>query len=66
MVLDGIKVNTSPTDFYPIQSVQLAASRARRGSCSARSLERELDPVGQRDTRCSAAGSAAEPSDEER
>jgi branched-chain amino acid transport system substrate-binding protein len=24
MVIDGIKVNTSPTDFYPIQSVQLA------------------------------------------
>ena len=24
MVLDGIKVNTSPTDFYPIQSVRLA------------------------------------------
>src|SRR5215510_7464126 len=24
MVLDGIKVNTSPTDFYPIQSVRMA------------------------------------------
>ena len=24
MVLDGIKANTSPTDFYPIQSVRLA------------------------------------------
>jgi branched-chain amino acid transport system substrate-binding protein len=24
MVLDGIKVNTSPTDFYPIQAVRLA------------------------------------------
>ena len=24
MVLPGIKVNTSPTDFYPIQSVRLA------------------------------------------
>ena len=24
MLLPGIKVNTSPTDFYPIQSVQLA------------------------------------------
>ena len=23
MLLPGIKVNTSPTDFYPIQSVQL-------------------------------------------
>jgi branched-chain amino acid transport system substrate-binding protein len=24
MVLDGIKVNTSPTDSYPIQSVRMA------------------------------------------
>ncbi len=24
MVINGIKVNTSPTDFYPIQSVRLA------------------------------------------
>jgi len=24
MVIEGIKVNTSPTDFYPIQSVRLA------------------------------------------
>jgi hypothetical protein len=24
MVLEGIKVNTSPTDFYPIQSVRMA------------------------------------------
>jgi len=24
LLLPGIKVNTSPTDFYPIQSVQLA------------------------------------------
>ena len=24
MVLEGIKVNTSPTDFYPIQSVRKA------------------------------------------
>ena len=24
MILAGIKVNTSPTDFYPIQSVQLS------------------------------------------
>lgn len=23
MLLPGIKINTSPTDFYPIQSVQL-------------------------------------------
>jgi branched-chain amino acid transport system substrate-binding protein len=23
MMLPGIKINTSPTDFYPIQSVQL-------------------------------------------
>jgi len=23
MLLPGIKVNTSPTDFYPLQSVQL-------------------------------------------
>ena len=25
MMLHGIKVNTSPTDFYPIQSVKLDA-----------------------------------------
>ena len=25
MALPGIKINTSPTDFYPIQSVQLQA-----------------------------------------
>ena len=38
LLLPGIKVNTSATDFYPLQSVQLAqASRARPGSCSARS-----------------------------
>jgi branched-chain amino acid transport system substrate-binding protein len=24
ILLPGIKINTSPTDFYPIQSVQLA------------------------------------------
>jgi branched-chain amino acid transport system substrate-binding protein len=24
MLLPGIKINTSPTDFYPIQSVRLA------------------------------------------
>ena len=24
MLLPGIKLNTSPTDYYPIQSVQLA------------------------------------------
>jgi branched-chain amino acid transport system substrate-binding protein len=24
MALPGIKINTSPTDFYPIQSVRLA------------------------------------------
>ncbi len=24
LLLPGIKINTSPTDFYPIQSVQLA------------------------------------------
>jgi branched-chain amino acid transport system substrate-binding protein len=24
MVMPGIKVNTSPTDFYPVQSVRLA------------------------------------------
>jgi branched-chain amino acid transport system substrate-binding protein len=24
MLLPGIKVNTSPTDFYPLQSVQLS------------------------------------------
>jgi branched-chain amino acid transport system substrate-binding protein len=25
LLLPGIKINTSPTDFFPIQSVQLAA-----------------------------------------
>jgi branched-chain amino acid transport system substrate-binding protein len=24
MVIDGIKVNTSPTDYYPLQAVRLA------------------------------------------
>src|SRR5215510_10564417 len=30
MVLDGIKVNTSPTDFYPIQSVRMARFKGEK------------------------------------
>jgi branched-chain amino acid transport system substrate-binding protein len=30
MVLEGIKVNTSPTDFYPIQAVQLARFKGEK------------------------------------
>jgi branched-chain amino acid transport system substrate-binding protein len=30
MVLDGIKVNTSPTDFYPLQSVRLARFKGEK------------------------------------
>ena len=37
LLLPGITVSTSPTDYYPIQAVQLRASRARPGSCSATS-----------------------------
>jgi len=37
LLLPGITVNTSPTDYYPVQAVQLSASRPRPGSCSATS-----------------------------
>jgi branched-chain amino acid transport system substrate-binding protein len=30
MVLEGIKANTSPTDFYPIQSVRLARFKGEK------------------------------------
>ena len=30
MVLDGIKVNTSPTDYYPLQSVRLARFKGEK------------------------------------
>ena len=30
MVLEGIKVNTSPTDFYPLQSVRLARFKGEK------------------------------------
>ena len=29
MVLDGIKANTSPTDFYPLQSVKTGTLQGR-------------------------------------
>ena len=31
MLLPGIKVNTSPTDYYPVQQLQLCASTASAG-----------------------------------
>ncbi len=37
LLLPGIKINTSATDFYPIQSVRWPASRAKPSSCSATS-----------------------------
>ncbi len=37
LLLPGITVNTSPTDFYPVQSMRLARFRARAGICSATS-----------------------------
>ena len=30
MILDGVKVNTSPTDFYPLQSVQLSRFKGEK------------------------------------
>ena len=35
MLLPGIKINTSPTDFAPVKQVQMGRSTARAGSCSA-------------------------------
>ena len=37
VLLPGIKINTSPTDFAPIESEQLATSTARSGCGSAKS-----------------------------
>ena len=37
VLLPGIKINTSPTDFAPISQLQLIGSRASSGSCSATS-----------------------------
>ena len=36
MLLPGIKINTSPTDFAPVKQVQMASSTASAGICSAR------------------------------
>ena len=36
LLLPGIKINTSPTDFYPIQSVQLARFKGETWERSAR------------------------------
>ena len=36
-LLPGVKINTSPTDFAPIEQLQMSASRARSGRCSATS-----------------------------
>ena len=35
MLLPGIKINTSPTDFYPIESDAAGQVRRPSGSCSA-------------------------------
>ena len=35
--IPGIHIKTTPTDFYPIEQVQMMSSPARSGSCSARS-----------------------------
>ncbi len=46
MVLDGIKVNTSATDFYPIQSVRLARFKGEKlGAVRRDHLERGREPV---------------------
>jgi branched-chain amino acid transport system substrate-binding protein len=37
MLLPGIKINTSATDFYPIKQMQMQASRVSGGRASARS-----------------------------
>ena len=37
VLLPGIKVNTSPTNYHPIRQLQLSAGTARPGSCSATS-----------------------------
>jgi DNA-binding transcriptional regulator YhcF (GntR family) len=44
LALPGIKVNTSPTDFYPIQSVQ-PARQGRDGGASADPVQRSAEPV---------------------
>ena len=36
-LLPGVKINTSATDFAPISQLQLMSSRARAGSCLAKS-----------------------------
>ena len=37
MLLPGITINTSPTDFFPIEQEQMARFDGKDGSCSARS-----------------------------
>ena len=58
MVLPGIKVNTSPTDFYPIQSVQLPRFKGETlGALRRRTVERGAEPVDR--TQIAAAGHVA-------
>ena len=46
MLLPGIKVNTSATDFYPIQAVRLARVQGRElGAVRRRDLQRERKPI---------------------
>ena len=44
MLLPGIKVNTSPTDFYPIQAVQLARFKGETWELFGEILSNEAPP----------------------
>ena len=49
LLLPGIKVNTSPTDFYPIQSVQLARFKGETlGALRRDPVQRSAEPVAAR------------------
>ena len=59
MLLPGIKVNTSPTDFYPIQSVRLPRFKGETWELFGDILSNEARASRTRDrTTASAAGSS--------